>query len=365
LGLNWSPVSDLRFRGSYQRAVRAPNVIELFSSQTLFEVELTENADGSFDPCSGTTPIASLAQCARTGVTASQYGNIVDNPAGQFNSLIGGNPDLQPETAKTLSLGAVFEPSFVRGLNISVDYFSIKVEDLVGSVNPSLSLANCLANGDAFFCNQIQRSPAGSLWQGESGYFRRFNVNTGSLETKGIDLSVDYRLNLQDIGVNAGRLGFNLVGTYLDSYKTTPLPNSPATDIYECKGLYAGLCGRPRPEWRHKFLTTWAPSSAFNLAFTWRYVSSVEIAQTSSQPALAGSFAALNRELGARNYFDLALAYNVRKDFTFRLGVNNMFDKDPPLTTTAAIEDGGNGNTYPQFYDASGRYVFLSASVGF
>jgi len=331
----------------------------------LFEVELTENANGSYDPCSGATPIASAAQCARTGVTAAQYGNIVDNPAGQFNSLIGGNPDLDPETAKTLSLGAVFEPSFIRGMTVSVDYFDIKVENLVGSVNPNLSLANCLANGDAFFCDQIQRSPAGSLWQGESGYFRRFNVNTGSLQTKGVDVAVDYRMNLDDIGIGGGRLGFNLVGTYLDSYRTVPLPNSPASDVYECKGLYAGLCGRPRPQWRHKLMTTWSPSDDFNLAFTWRYVSAVKIAQTSSQAALTGSYAALNEQLNARSYFDVSMAYNVRKDFTFRIGVNNLLDKEPPLTTTAAIEDGGNGNTYPQFYDATGRYLFLSASVGF
>jgi len=366
LGLNWSPVRDVRFRGSYQQAVRAPNVIELFSSQQLFEVELTQNADGSFDPCSGPTPVATFAQCANTGVTAAQYGNIVDNPVGQFNSLIGGNPDLDPETAKTLSLGVVFEPRVVRGLTISVDYFDIKVDNLVGSVNPNLSISNCLANGDPYFCSLVQRSPdSGSLWQGENGFFRRFNVNTGSLQTKGVDIAVDYRLNLNEIGINAGRLSFNLVGTYLDSYKTVPLPDSPEADIYECKGLYAGLCGRPRPEWRHKFMTTWAPDDRFSLTGTWRYVSSVKIAQTSSQPALTGSFSEVNRKLGARSYFDLAAAFEVRKDLTFRAGVNNLFDNNPPLTTTAAIEDGGNGNTYPQFYDPTGRYFFLSASVGF
>lgn len=365
LGMNWSPIRDFRLRGSYQRAVRAPNVIELFSSQQLFEVELTENANGSYDPCSGPTPIATAEQCARTGVTAAQYGNIVDNPAGQFNSLIGGNQDLQPETAKTLSLGAVFEPRFVPGLTISLDYFDIKVEDLVGSVNPNLSIANCLSSGDPYFCGLIQRSGSGSLWQSENGYFRRFNVNTGSLQTKGVDVVVDYRMNLDDLGIGGGRLNFNLVGTYLDSYRTVPLPNSPDSDIYECAGLYAGLCGRPRPEWRHKLMATWSPTRSFSVTPTWRYVSSVKIAQTSDQPALTGSFSEVNRKLGARSYFDLAASYEVRKDLVFRVGVNNLFDKDPPLTTTAAIEDGGNGNSYPQFYDATGRYLFLSASVGF
>ncbi len=366
LGLNYSPVPDLRFRGSYQRAVRAPNVIELFSSQSLFEVELTQNADGSFDPCAGATPFASFEQCARTGVTAAQYGGIVDNPAGQFNSLIGGNPDLQPETATTLSLGAVIQPSFASGLNISIDYFDIEVDDLVGSVNPNLALGNCLSSGDDFFCGLIQRDSFGSLWQGEQGFFRRFNVNTGSLETRGVDLTVNYRLNLDGIGAgDLGGLAFNLVGTYLDSYKTTPLPDSPDSDIYECKGLYAGLCGRPRPEWRHKFLTSWDTPWDFDLALTWRYVSSVKVAQTSDQPALNGSFAEVNRKLGSRSYFDLAASYDVFESLVFRLGVNNIFDRDPPLTTTSAIEDGGNGNSYPQFYDATGRYLFMSATVDF
>jgi len=366
LGLNYSPVRDVRFRGSYQRAARAPNVIELFSGQSLFEVELTQNADGSYDPCAGATPFATLEQCARTGVTAAQYGGIVDNPAGQFNSLIGGNPDLQPEVATTLSLGVVFEPSYLPGLNISIDYFDIEVEGLVGSVNPNLSLSNCLASGDPFFCSLVQRDSFGSLWQGELGFFRRFNVNTGSLETSGVDLTVNYRMDLMALGAgDMGGLAFNFVGTYLDSYRTVPLPESPETDIYECKGLYAGLCGRPRPEWRHKFLTTWQSPYGFDLALTWRYVSSVEIAQTSDQPALQGSFAEVNRELGSRSYFDLAASYNVNEDFVVRFGVNNIFDRDPPLTTTAAIEDGGNGNTYPQFYDATGRYLFLSATIDF
>lgn len=362
LGLNWSPVETLRLRGSYQRAARAPNVIELFSSQSLFEVELTENADGSFDPCAGDAPFASREQCARTGVTAAQYGFIVDNPAGQFNSLIGGNPDLKPETAKTYSLGAVFAPSFVRNLTISVDYFNIKVDDLVGSVNPNLSLTNCLASGDPFFCNLIQRNPdTGSLFQGEAGFFRRFNVNTGSLATDGVDLAVDYRTAIG----NLGSFGVNLLGTYLGSYKTTPLPNSPATDIYDCKGLYGGLCGRPRPEWRHKLLATWSTPWDLSVAVTWRYVASVKVAQTSSQPVLAGSFSEVNRSLAARSYFDLSLAYTAREKVTLRLGVNNLLDKDPPLTTTSAIEDGGNGNTYPQFYDSTGRYLFAGVSIDF
>lgn len=365
-GLNWSPVRDLRFRASYQRAVRAPNVVELFSSQSLFEVELTELANGLYDPCAGVVPFGTLEECARTGVTAAQYGKIIDNPAGQFNSLIGGNTELSPEKADTYSVGAVIQPSFAPGLTISLDYFNIKVANLIGSVNPNLALTNCMATGDASFCDRIHRGAGGSLFLTDDGYFERFNLNTGSLKTSGLDVSVDYRLDLADVGApDMGMVNFNLVGTWLDKYTTKPLPSSPASDIYECTGLYGGLCGRPRPEWRHKLLTTWNSPWDVQLNLTWRYISSVKISQTSDQPALSGSYAELNRVLKSRNYFDLSAAYQIRENVSLRAGVNNLFDKDPPLTTTAAIEDGGNGNTYPQFYDATGRYLFGSIQVTF
>ncbi len=361
LGLNWSPVSEVRFRGSYQRAVRAPNVVELFASRSKFEVELTELANGTFDPCSGPTPFATFAQCANTGVTAAQYGNIVDNPAGQFNAIIGGNENLKPEKADTWSFGAVFEPSFVPRLTISVDYFNIRVKDLIGSVNPNLALKNCLYNADPQSCAAINRGPGGTLFLTNDGFFERFNVNTGSLRTSGIDLTIDYRVPLDTMG----SLSFNLVGTYLDSYKTKPLPTSPADDIYECSGLYGGLCGRPRPEWRHKLLTSWATPFGLDVGLTWRYVSAVKISQTSSQAALTGSFAEINRKLNSRSYFDLSLGYDLFDNARLTVGINNILDKNPPLTTTAAIEDGGNGNTYPQFYDATGRYGFASVSFKF
>lgn len=374
LGLSYTPVNDVRLRASYQRAVRAPNVIELFTAQTQFEAELVQNANGLFDPCAGDfdpntstpEPSASFEQCANTGVTQAQYGSIIDNPAGQFNAIIGGNPDLEPEKADTFALGAVIQPSFLQGLTMSIDYFNIEVEDLIGTINPVLSMTNCLETGDPFFCDLINRGAGGTLYLSDDGNFVRTNINTGSLKTSGVDLAVDYGFDLADIGAPVGGdLAFNLVGTYLDSYETKPLPNSPDSDIYECSGLYAGLCGRPRPEWRHKLTTTWNTDWDLTLSGAWRYTSTVEIAQSSSQASLNGSFAAINKELKGQHYFDLSASYRFNDGVTLRGGVNNVFDNDPPLTTVAAIEDGGNGNTYPQFYDALGRYFFVGATLDF
>src|SRR5205807_2517933 len=109
LGLEWKPVQDLRARGSYQRAVRAPNIGELYSPQAVL-------LDGSTDPCAGSTPSATAAQCQFAGVSAAQYGNIALNSAQQYNGLLGGNPKLAPEPSDTYSIGFVLQPRVVPNL---------------------------------------------------------------------------------------------------------------------------------------------------------------------------------------------------------------------------------------------------------
>ncbi len=137
-GLEWAPDSDIRFRGSFQRAIRAPNIVELYNP-----LSVTNTSDVSVDPCSPTidptthvlTPAtASLAQCLHTGVTAAQYGNggttdtITQCPAGQCAVLQGGNVALKPETANTFSVGFTTTPSFLKGFTGSLDFYHIKHE---------------------------------------------------------------------------------------------------------------------------------------------------------------------------------------------------------------------------------------------
>src|SRR5262249_12676072 len=123
-GLEWAPIDDIRFRGSFQRAVRVPNVGELFNPDV-------GGLDGVTDLCSGPTPALTFEQCARQGVTAAQYGNIDQNPAAQYNGLTGGNPTLQPETAITKSFGVSLTPSFLEGLRIQADYFDIDIQNAI------------------------------------------------------------------------------------------------------------------------------------------------------------------------------------------------------------------------------------------
>jgi outer membrane receptor protein involved in Fe transport len=133
----FAPIRDVRFRGSYNRAVRAPNIVELFQPQRSF-------LSGSIDPCATATPTATPAQCANSGVTAAQYGNIDESPAKQYQAVGGGNPNLNPETADTWTAGVILQPRFIPGLAITADWFNIKVDDVIGTIPWNTILTTCL-----------------------------------------------------------------------------------------------------------------------------------------------------------------------------------------------------------------------------
>ena len=348
LGVEWAPVREARLRGSYQKATRAANIIELFlpAGLNLFSM-------GS-DPCGGPSPTATLAQCLRTGLPANKYGSaLLTNPAGQYNYLQGGNTALDPENAKTYTLGVVFQP--VRNLSASLDYFKIKVDHVISRVNPANSISQCIASGA--FCNLIHRDPvAGTLWLA-GGFITGTNINLAKLETSGIDLNANYTL---PVGT-WGSLAFTFTGTWLKDLIT-----DQGLGPYDCAGFYGSVCGVPAPTWRHKFRTTWSTPWNIDASLTWRHLDSVDIDLSSSNALLAGSFSPVIKTLAARDYIDLAGSWAINKTFTLWAGVDNLFDKDPPLTdSTIAGPPFGNGNTYPQVYDSLGRKIFISLTAKF
>jgi outer membrane receptor protein involved in Fe transport len=360
-GLAYAPVEDIRFRGSYQRAVRAPNIQELFLQE---RVQL----DGNSDPCASDAthaPTATQAECLNSGVGAGfgTYGAVDRNPAAQYNGLVGGNADLDPEKSDTTSFGFVFTPRFAPGLSWSVDYFDIKVEDLIGSVGADLILGNCLS-GDQQYCSLVHRAPVtGTLWLSTTGYIEDPIINTGSLQTKGIDTEINYAL---DMGGNAGRLSFQLIGTYNDEYKVEPLTGAPK---YDCVGLYGLVCGTPIPEWRSKFRATWSTPWNLDLSLSWRYIDKVTLDSFDSDPQLnnaGGGQIPIDSKIDAQNYFDLAASYTFAGSITARIGINNITDEDPPLVGQSSCPSVYcNGNTFPQVYDTLGRYAFFSVTADF
>ena len=371
LGLEWVPVRDLRLRSSYQRAVRAPNILELFNPAAVV-------LDGSTDPCAGIiaqgqTPSASPANCVFAGVSAAQYGKVAPNAASQYNGLLGGNTSLLPETSDTYSGGFILQPRFVPGLSLSVDYFNIKVKETIGAIGADTILANCVSSHDPAYCSAIHRDATGTLWRSSAGYVSDTNVNFGSLGTRGIDVKASYRLQMSSLG----SLSFALEGTKQNDLTIQPLTNGPS---YSCTGFFGSICGAPSPSWRHVVNATWAtPWKALDVTLRWRYLGSADSEYTSSNPQLTGNALPSTSHIPAYNYVDLSAMFNITRTTRFQIGLNNLTDKDPP---TIASGSGGfgsdcpvlggigsssscNGNTFPGVYDALGRYIFARLTASF
>ena len=364
LQLSWAPVDDVKLRGQFQRAVRAPNVIELFQGMgtdlpDLDPAGLNANGIQLFDPCASDAPIATLAACMNTGVTAAQFGSISDVLAGQTQSLTGGSPDLQPESSDTWTGGVIVTPASVPGLSVSVDYFSISVDDYISEgISAQTILNECLATGDATFCDLITRGPGGTLRSGivtTSGFEGRF-INIASLKTSGVDFQVRYGMDIADItgGGDWGSLNFDYAATYLISKDFTPFPGG---DPIECAGFVGNACKDTtvavNPSYSHRFLTTWSTPADIDVSLTWRFLSSVD--NITGDPVEPG--------FDSFSYLDIAANMQVTESLNVRAGVNNLLDNDPPLFTAAGTGT-GNGNTFPGTYDI-GRFLFIGANVRF
>ncbi len=362
LGLDYAPVSDIRFRASYQAATRAPNVIDLFTAQGFNLFDLDD------DPCDLTDPnddgTAGAAACIGTNpwqVTAAQANSgFLTNGAGQYNFLQGGNPDVTPEDSETTTFGVVFTPSALPGFNLSVDYFNIEITNLISSIGAANTLDACYTAGLQQACDLIQRNPGtGSLWQG-SGAVIDLNTNIGGLATSGVDIVAGYNVDLADWGAsNWGTLGFAFTGTWLEKLETdTGLGFEDS--VFDCAGKYGNTCAAngiaASPEWRHRATVSWGtPWDGVNLGATWRYLSAIDLD--------TGNTERLDSTLEEQHYLDLNASWQLRDNVTLRGGVNNVLDNDPPLSYSVGTT--GNNNTYPQVYDAMGRYAFISVTASF
>lgn len=343
--VDFAPVRDFRVRGSYNRAVRAPTIQNLFAPNRVA-------LDGSADPCAGFTLTAADVGCLAQGLSVGQF--VAENPASQYNGFIGGNANLVPEVADTYTAGVVITPTFLRGFSATIDYFNIKLTGAIQGIGADLIVQQCTDTADPFFCGLINRDPSGSLWRSPAGFVTNLPQNIGSLNTSGIDAQVNYTT---PIG-NLGTLNFNFVGTYLDELRSNPgVPGAP--DL-ECAGLYGNLCGSPNPEWRHQARLGFNFRNGIGTSVRWRHFSSVDFdgLTATTPPGIAG--------FDAVNYFDLSLTFAAGDNFNFRLGANNVFDKAPPVTGQQACPAGAcNGNTFAQVYDALGRYLFAGVTLDF
>jgi outer membrane receptor protein involved in Fe transport len=381
---DWTIVDGFRIRAGYNRAVRAPNVVELFSPQNVV-------LDGTVDPCAGLTAGNPLVQRCATlfNLSIAQVLALQPDPANQYNGRTGGNPNLRPEKADTYTVGAVWQPSFIPGLNISVDWFDIQISDYIANIGANTIINGCVNGTNPDFCPLVVRDAIGSIHSNQ-GFVIDTELNQGGLETSGIDVSAGYRTGLDRFGIqNAGSVSANFVGTYVDKLAFTVLNGQPSIDcagLYgaTCTGLGGGASANPNNQWRHKLRLTWNTPYEYwwmsNLALSmqWRYLSSVDVDQTSSNPALKNVVAPTDRTLGARSYLDLLATFKIKDNYSFRFGVNNVLDQDPPLAGAGGTNPNGppnfvsncpalgcNQNVYAQTYDALGRYFFMGITADF
>ncbi len=243
-------------------------------------------------------------------------------------------------------------PTFLDGFTASIDYFDIRVENLISTTGALNIIASCYSNNNAASCARLHRAANGSLWTG-GGSVENLNTNIGGLKTTGLDFSANYQVDLSQAGLDGdGSLTFSLVGTYLSELNTNTGVVGQAW--YNCAGMYGNQCGTPNPKWRHRLRMTWlTPWDDISLTGSWRYYSAVN--------TFAGNHASIDYNLEAQSYFDLAGEFPLSSNTVLRLGVNNVLDSDPPITHVVGTT--GNGNTYPQTYDALGRYMFADIQI--
>ena len=360
IGLEWAPIRDVRFRGGYNRAVRAPNINELYAPAAV-------GAGGTADPCWGSAPVLTEVECERTGVPGYKYGHLLVNPAAQINTLNAGNPNLTPEIADTYTVGVVFQPSFLPNLVLSLDAFSIKIKDTITSLSSNTIITDCALTGDATKCSLIHRGPDYSLWTATTAFVDVTNQNIGTVSTKGADLLGHYRL---DFGPRGGKLDFALNGTYTKNFITQPIPNTTQFS-YDCQGHWGSTCnGGPLPSWRHVFTTDWGtPWWGVDLTARWRYIGSSSVDRSSTEPALQAAYYVATAHIPAYSYLDLAASIPIGSNFTARFGVNNVADKNPPLILNGSLSDcpntSCNNNTWVGTYDTLGRYIFFQLQAQF
>jgi iron complex outermembrane recepter protein len=362
VGLQWAPTEDVRFRASVQRAVRAPNLTELF-----VPLYVTNSAILTTDPCAPNPDTgvadATLAQCMNTGVTAAQYGDggatntLLACPAGQCSVQQGGNPNLSPESADTFSVGLTFTPSFLPGFTASIDYYRIKVEDVVGVVPITTAFNRCLIDGDPTYCSRIQRTPQGYLF-GDSiaggGWVLTPLENLAVLDNTGVDVQAAYSRSLGDMG----DLSLNFAGAYVQNAKVQTEAIAPT---YDCAGLFGPTCAAITPNWRHTMRVTWDTPWAVRLSANWRHIGEAKLDANSDEPVIGvGLGDEINGTLDAADYLDFAGSWDVTETTVLRFSVNNVLDESPQVISGGDTSGVGGPNTYPT-YDLLGR-VF---SIGF
>ena len=347
--LDWELFDWLRVRGGRSRAIRAPNLDELYAQPS-------SGFTGGVDPCWVTSNPSQAARdlCVSQGVPASEISTFLPSASQGWNSLSGGNPNLKEEESDATTIGIVFTPSWSGNLAVSLDYFDIEVEGAVAQVSSQTLVNSCFATLDAVGapCQAITRLPSGQIDQVSAPV-----LNVASRTVSGLDLAISYTLGLPrflSLPGEPATLGLQWVSTWQDEDVSRTLPNLPVID---CAGRYSGTCSgdgvRITPDFRGLFRTMWN-SGPLSLVAELSIVGDLKLAPN----AIRNENGTLSEEL----YLDFSGKYQITDKVKLVAGVNNVLDNAPPVI---GFTGGGDSNTNIPLFDPLGRRYFAGVTVTF
>ena len=344
----YRPVRDVSFRGTFSRAIRAPNIQELFQplSQTFNQIVdpcSAENLDANPD-----TAANRRKNCAALGIPVGTY--VDPNPNVSNAGFFGGNPNVKEERARSWTVGTIVTPRWLPGFSFTVDYYKIKIKDAISFLSAQTIVNKCVDGPtlDPKFCSLIKRAPAGATNAFEIIEFISTALNVEALSTRGADFDAIYRSSLYDlVGREWGDLLLRVRGTYLDSWKSFTFQDDP-TDFDQAAGLINF------PTWHFQFSTSWA-FKRLGLTYTFEWQSSqwaFNKEDRQNEPDLLLSKNVLTT--GGYGIHDIAVTYDLFENVQLRAGVNNIADNDPPAIAERA-----------QTFDNIGRRYFLGVTAQF
>ncbi len=330
-GGEYSPIIGLKFRGLVQRAVRAPNITELYSGQTNTAPVATD-----FCNAGASRTAAERAFCLQLGVPTAVI-DVFQQENTQIRILTGGNSDLGVEKSDTWSLGFVYEPAFVDNLMLTVDYYDIKIEDAIAIFGGGLPTTITACRADMVLTNPFCAPLRNRNVDGQLQDIPMLNQNIADITSKGVDFRVDYRRSLE----SWGDLSYFIAGSYLLENTSQ---GSPVVNPLDCAGYVAnGGCSSANPEWRFTQRLTWDYGDT-SVSLRHRYIGEVTdgrfaaaIAAGSAMPKLAEPI------IPATHYVDLSAQWEMSSKITLYSGIDNLFDQEPDFLTER------------QTYDALGR----------
>jgi len=346
-GLDWGITDTFRLRGFFNTAIRAPSLIDLFATQS-----------GGFtngnDPCDvdNNPSQAQRDLCVQQGVDPSEIDMFQQINIG-LNSVGGGNPDLQEEESDTITIGFVYQPEFVEGLSVTLDYYQIEVTDAIASVTAQFVLDECFrtleANGT--FCSRVTRFSNGQLFEVESNL-----ANVAELSVSGVDLQATYGIDLPDslslFGQGAA-LNLSWNAGWQFEREITAIPGAPPLD---CAGKFGTSCsgtGVPVVMDFKSIVSGAYVAGPFTGRLQWRTLGDLDL--------LEGQQEFIDK-VDAEHYFDISASFRISEMFELYGGINNLTDNDPPIL---GFRLGGPPNTNTGVYDLIGRRYFLGIRSNF